>query len=130
MLNGDVHEKRNESSPAAIVCPYAAGYEKYPKYFCKGIYKDCETLIESDGQNSWTLKGRLSLHDNTEINKFVVTFSNLTLGDAGQYGCGVKVTGQDPFTVVHLTVMTGTGSMLYFDVNYLHFGFIVMELMN
>lgn len=108
VLNDNVYENGSEGSAAVIQCPYTAKYKTYPKYFCK-VYIDCKTLIKTDGQTAWTFGGRLSLHDNTEKNTFVVTINNLSIGDEGQYGCGVKITGQDLFTVVHLTVRKGMG---------------------
>lgn len=108
-LQYDISEEGSEGSTAVILCSYPARYKTYPKYFCRGIYKDCKTLIKSDGQNPWILNGRLSLNDNTEKNMFAVTITNLSKGDTGRYGCGVEVIEQDPFTVVHLTVMKGTG---------------------
>lgn len=108
MLNNDVHETGSEGLAAVIQCPYDARYQTYTKYFCKGIYKDCETLIKSDSKNSLVFKERLSLHDNTEKNMIVVTISNLRTADTGRYGCAVEITGRDPFTVVHLTVMKST----------------------
>ncbi|XP_026768023.3 uncharacterized protein LOC113525652 isoform X2 [Pangasianodon hypophthalmus] len=105
MLNDDVYETGSEGNAAVILCPYTARYKTYPKYFCKGIYKDCKTLIKTDGQKAWMFEGVLSLYDNTEKKMFVVTMNNLSIRDAGPYGCGVEITGQDPFTVVHLNVM-------------------------
>ncbi|MCI4394020.1 hypothetical protein PGIGA_G00164140 [Pangasianodon gigas] len=105
MLKDDVYETGSEGNAAVILCPYTAQYKTYPKYFCKGIYKDCKTLIKTDGQKAWMFEGGLSLYDNTEKKMFVVTMNNLSIRDAGPYGCGVEITGQDPFTVVHLNVM-------------------------
>ncbi|XP_027004071.2 polymeric immunoglobulin receptor-like [Tachysurus fulvidraco] len=105
MLNDVVYDKGSEGESAVINCSYAAQYKTSHKYFCKGIQEDCKTLIKSDGQNEWTLEGRLSLHDNKEKNIFVVNINNLSSEDSGRYGCGVEITGQDLITVVHLTVM-------------------------
>ncbi|XP_060755243.1 CMRF35-like molecule 5 [Neoarius graeffei] len=112
VLNDDVYENEREGSAAVIQCPYAANYKTYPKYFCKGVSIDCKTLLETDGQTDWMLQGRLSLYDNTEKSMFVVTINNLSIVDEGQYGCGVKITGQDLFTVVHLTVRKGLKKQL------------------
>ncbi|KAF5906486.1 polymeric immunoglobulin receptor-like, partial [Clarias magur] len=105
VLNVAVNEKGNEGSAAVVHCPYNATYTHYPKYFCKGPKRECKTLIKTDDLGSWVYKGRLSLNDNTERNKFVVTISNLSLEDEGQYGCGVSVSGPDLFIVVNLTVI-------------------------
>ncbi|KAF4075484.1 hypothetical protein AMELA_G00234970 [Ameiurus melas] len=104
VLNNEIYEVGIEDGAAVIKCHYSASHQPYTKYFCKGIQKDCKTLIKTDDQNPWTFEGRLSLFDNTEISMFVVNINNLSLGDHGQYGCGVNITGQGLFTVVHLTV--------------------------
>ncbi|KAM9454808.1 uncharacterized protein Hap1MRO34_020590 isoform 2-T2 [Clarias gariepinus] len=105
VLNVAVNEEGKEGSAAVIYCPYNATYTNYPKYFCKGPKKKCKTLMKTDDWESWVFKGRLSLHDNTEENKFVVSFNNLTQEDEGEYGCGVNVSGPDLFIVVKLTVI-------------------------
>lgn len=107
MLNDEVHEVGIEDGAAVIKCHYTASYQPYPKYFCKGIYEDCKTLIKSDSRIPWTFEGRLSLFDDTEKSMFVVNINNLSLGDHGKYGCVVNITEQDLFTVVHLTVRKG-----------------------
>lgn len=107
MLNDEVHEVGIEDGAAVIKCHYTASYQPYTKYFCRGIYEDCKTLIKSDSRNPWTFEGRLSLFDDTEKSMFVVNINNLSLGDHGKYGCGVNITEQDLFTVIHLTVRKG-----------------------
>ncbi|KAG9262772.1 CMRF35-like molecule 9 [Astyanax mexicanus] len=103
-----VHEKikvtETEHNTAIIQCPYTEGFEDYPKYFCKGIYKDCRIIIKTDGKERWKYEGRFSLADDTDKKKIVVAFSNLSMNDAGPYACGIEITGPDPFTVVYLTV--------------------------
>ncbi|XP_058236833.1 uncharacterized protein LOC131347019 isoform X1 [Hemibagrus wyckioides] len=105
MLNDGVHEEGREGNSAVIRCSYAEQYKTSPKYFCKKNHEHCETLLKTDGQNDWKLEGRLTLFDNKEKNVFVVNIGNLSVQDAGRYGCGVETTGQDLITVVHLTVM-------------------------
>ncbi|KAI5089701.1 polymeric immunoglobulin receptor-like [Silurus meridionalis] len=105
LLNAEVYERGSEGEAAVIKCPYREHYKKFPKYFCKGTYKQCQTLIKTDGKTEWVIDGNLSLNDNKEKNMFVVTINNLRAGDTGRYGCGIEITGQDPFTVVHLTVI-------------------------
>ncbi|KAI5616345.1 polymeric immunoglobulin receptor-like [Silurus asotus] len=112
LLNAEVYEMGSEDEAAVIKCPYREQYKTYPKYFCKGIYKQCRTLIETDGKTEWVIEGNLSLNDNKEKNMFVVTISNLSAGDTGTYGCGFEITGQDPFTVVHLMVMKAVPSVM------------------
>ncbi|KAL6482262.1 hypothetical protein MHYP_G00103420 [Metynnis hypsauchen] len=104
MLHYEITETGTEGNIAVITCPYGQGYESYTKYFCKGIYKVCETLIKTNGKDSWTYKDRISLTDDTEQKKLMVTISDLRMEDAGQYGCGIEITGRDGFTLVHLKV--------------------------
>ncbi|KAL6482084.1 hypothetical protein MHYP_G00101640 [Metynnis hypsauchen] len=104
MLRDEITETGTEGNVAVITCPYGEGYESYTKYFCKGTYKDCETLIKTNGKDSWTYKDRISLNDNTEQKKLILAIRDLRMEDAGQYGCGIESTGRDPFTLVHLKV--------------------------
>ncbi|XP_072513824.1 uncharacterized protein [Salminus brasiliensis] len=109
VVSGEVCEeikvRVTEHKTAVIPCPYAKGYEDYPKYFCKGIYKDCANLIRSNGKDMWTYEGRFSLADDTEKKKVVAYMANLSMEDAGPYGCGIETKWRDPFTVVYLTVI-------------------------
>ncbi|XP_036413338.1 CMRF35-like molecule 1 [Colossoma macropomum] len=105
MLHDEITETGTEGNVAVITCPYSTGYESYTKYFCKGGYSDCVTLIKSNGKEPWTYKGRIIMNDNTEQKKLVVTISDLRMEDAGNYGCGIESTGRDPFTLVHLKVI-------------------------
>ncbi|KAL7845269.1 hypothetical protein AOLI_G00234610 [Acnodon oligacanthus] len=107
MLRDEITETGTEGNIAIITCPYGQGYESYTKYFCKGIYKDCVTLVQTNGKNSWTHRDRTSMHDNTEQKKLVVTVSDLRMEDAGDYGCGIEKIGNDRFTLVHLEVLKG-----------------------
>ncbi|KAG7316130.1 hypothetical protein KOW79_020996 [Hemibagrus wyckioides] len=72
----------------------------------------CWALLVRGEENDWKLEGRLTLFDNKEKNVFVVNIGNLSVQDAGRYGCGVETTGQDLITVVHLTVMKAVPSVV------------------
>ncbi|KAL6482082.1 hypothetical protein MHYP_G00101620 [Metynnis hypsauchen] len=116
MLRDEITETGTEGNVAVITCPYGQGYESYTKYFCKATYRDCETLIKSNRKDSWTYKDRLSLNDNIEQKKLVVTISDLRMENSGNYGCGIEVTGYDPFTLVHLKVNKAVVSgMLHYE---------------
>ncbi|XP_036412990.1 CMRF35-like molecule 3 isoform X2 [Colossoma macropomum] len=104
MLHDEITETGTDGNVAVITCPYSTGYESYTKYFCKGGYLHCVTLIKSHGMDSFTYKGRIIMNDNTEQKKLVVTISDLRMEDAGDYGCGIELTGRDPFTLVRLKV--------------------------
>ncbi|KAF7689240.1 hypothetical protein HF521_012593 [Silurus meridionalis] len=88
LLNAEVYERGSEGEAAVIKCPYREHYKSFPNI-----------------STEWVIDGNLSLNDNKEKNMFVVTINNLRAGDTGRYGCGIEITGQDPFTVVHLTVI-------------------------
>ncbi|XP_037399735.1 uncharacterized protein LOC119264820 isoform X1 [Pygocentrus nattereri] len=105
MLHVEITETGTEGNIAVILCPYSKVYESYTKYFCKGLYKDCETLLKSNGKDFWTSKDRIIMNDDTEQKKLVVTIRDLRMEDAGDYGCGIETTGRDPFTLVHLKVI-------------------------
>ncbi|XP_066518320.1 CMRF35-like molecule 1 [Hoplias malabaricus] len=104
MIHDEVKETGTEGSAAVIHCPYTKGYETYIKYFCKGVHKNCTTLLQTNGEDSWRREGRLSLNDNKEQRLIVATIRDLRMEDTGPYGCGIERIGQDPFTLVRLTV--------------------------
>ncbi|XP_066506512.1 CMRF35-like molecule 1 [Hoplias malabaricus] len=104
MIHEEVKETGTEGSAAVIHCPYTKGYETYIKYFCKGVYTNCTTLLQTNGEDSWRHEGRLSLTDSKEQRLIVVTIRDLRMEDTGPYGCGIERIGQDPFTLVRLTV--------------------------
>ncbi|XP_062865663.1 CMRF35-like molecule 1 [Trichomycterus rosablanca] len=54
------------------------------------ILGSCRTLIESDGTEIQTFKYNMSLYDETEKTRFVVTITNLSMEDSGLYGCGIN----------------------------------------
>ncbi|KAG5278085.1 hypothetical protein AALO_G00095020 [Alosa alosa] len=95
-----------EDRDAVINCPSQKGYELYPKYLLKGVYKDSVEMIRSHGRAEWTHRGRVCLQDKKDTNIFIVTIHNLTLEDAGTYGCGVDRWGEDFYTTVNLIVVS------------------------
>ncbi|XP_041961043.1 uncharacterized protein LOC121719457 isoform X3 [Alosa sapidissima] len=95
-----------EDRDAVINCPSQKGYELYPKYLLKGVYKYSVEMIRSDGQAEWTHRGRVSLQDKKDTNIFIVTIHNLTLEDAGTYECGADRWGEDVYTTVNLIVVS------------------------
>ncbi|XP_066516713.1 polymeric immunoglobulin receptor-like [Hoplias malabaricus] len=117
MLHEEITETGTEGRAAVIHCPYTEGYETYVKYFCKGVYKHCTTLMQTNREVNQTYKGRFTLTDNKDERQIVVTISDLRMEDTGLYGCGIEKVGHDPFTVVHLTVnKVLSDSMLYEEV--------------
>ncbi|XP_062395813.1 CMRF35-like molecule 8 [Sardina pilchardus] len=100
----DITVNGNEGGNAVINCLSQKGYESYSKYLLKGEYKDRVDVIRSDGQAVLTHRGRVSLQDKKDTNKFIVTIRNLTIEDAGTYGCGVDKWFEDLYTTVKLTV--------------------------
>ncbi|XP_062388298.1 CMRF35-like molecule 6 [Sardina pilchardus] len=94
-----------EGANAVISCPYQKGYESYPKYLLKGECKDGVEIIRSTDGQEWTLKEKFSLQDK---NNFTATIRNLTVKDAGIYGCGVDKQGTYFFTRTKLIVGTST----------------------
>ncbi|XP_052474176.1 CMRF35-like molecule 1 isoform X1 [Carassius gibelio] len=83
----DIRVTGTEGGQVTITCPYAKGYEKYNKYFKKGAYKQNIILIESNGGEWSVFDGRFSLRDDHQMRTFTVIIRNLSLADAGPYGC-------------------------------------------
>uniref|UniRef100_A0A8C4W9B2 Ig-like domain-containing protein n=1 Tax=Gopherus evgoodei TaxID=1825980 RepID=A0A8C4W9B2_9SAUR len=108
---GAVHGPAGGS--VAVRCRYWAGYEDYPKFWCReggliGLF--CSGglhIVETDGSEVEVTRGRVSVRDERTQRTFTVTVENLTLADAGTYHCGVERTGPDLRDTVELTVSPG-----------------------
>ncbi|XP_071399564.1 polymeric immunoglobulin receptor-like [Centroberyx affinis] len=89
-----------------ISCPYDSGYERYTKYFKRGIYNQRRAVIQTSEKQGtkWTRKGRYGLYDDISRRILLVTISDLTLEDAGTYWCEIDAYLYDPKTEVMLTV--------------------------
>ena len=98
-----------EGGQVHISCPYGSGYEKYPKYFKKGIYAYRKTVIKStDTLGKQRIQDRkYDLYDDTEKRILHVTIYNLNLQDAGTYWCEIDAYGFDPITEIELKVHKG-----------------------
>ncbi|XP_030390028.1 CMRF35-like molecule 4 [Gopherus evgoodei] len=100
----------------AVRCWYRAGYEDYPKFWCReglvGNFRCSDGLhiIETNGSEVEVTRGRVSIRDGHTQRVFTVTVENLTPADAGRYHCGVGKTGPDLRATVELTVSPATSS--------------------
>ncbi|RXN07879.1 polymeric immunoglobulin receptor-like protein [Labeo rohita] len=79
-----------EGDSAEIKCPYDAKYEKKIKHLCKGkcFTEDAQNIIRSDENH--VKKPKVSIKDDTELNLFTMTMTELRAEDAGKYWCAVK----------------------------------------
>ncbi|XP_048051027.1 polymeric immunoglobulin receptor-like isoform X2 [Megalobrama amblycephala] len=77
-----------EGDSSEIKCPYNAKHSREVKHLCKGkcFTKDAQNIIRSNEVN----KPRISAKDETELNLFTVTLSELRAEDAGIYWCAVR----------------------------------------
>ncbi|XP_076118389.1 CMRF35-like molecule 7 [Alosa pseudoharengus] len=103
----EITVRGHEGGNGIINCTYQKGYESYIKYLWKGEFKDGVDVIRSNGWAEWTYRGRVSLQDKKNEKDrgiFTVTIRNLTLEDAGTYGCGVDRWLEDLYTIVKLIV--------------------------
>ncbi|XP_050957376.1 polymeric immunoglobulin receptor isoform X9 [Labeo rohita] len=77
-----------EGDSAEIKCPYDAKYAKEIKHLCKGkcFTEDAQNIISSDEDK----KLKISVKNDTELNLFTVTMTELRAEDAGKYWCAVK----------------------------------------
>ncbi|RXN38348.1 polymeric immunoglobulin receptor-like protein [Labeo rohita] len=79
-----------EGDSAEIKCPYDAKYAREIKHLCKGkcFTEDAQNIIRSDEDH--VKKPKISVKDDTELNLFTVTMTELRAEDAGKYWCAVK----------------------------------------
>ncbi|KAL1281499.1 hypothetical protein QQF64_000302 [Cirrhinus molitorella] len=81
---------RRKGDSAEMKCPYDANHTKEIKHLCKGqcFTQDAQTIIQSDEDH--VKKTNISVKDDTELNLFTVTITDLRAEDAGKYWCAVK----------------------------------------
>ncbi|KAK2909505.1 hypothetical protein Q8A67_005342 [Cirrhinus molitorella] len=81
---------RREGDSAEIKCPYDTNHAKEIKQLCKGkcFTQDAQYIIRSDEDNG--KKTKISVKNDTELNLFTVTITDLRAEDAGKYWCAVK----------------------------------------
>ncbi|KAM9769448.1 polymeric immunoglobulin receptor-like isoform 2-T2 [Menidia menidia] len=93
----------HEGHAASLSCPYESQYGKSLKYLCRGNQPSAclqQAVITSYSPQN----GRFTLTDDA-TSSFTVNISGLTVGDSGQYLCGVhRDTQLDVFSAVHLEV--------------------------
>ncbi|XP_026120483.1 polymeric immunoglobulin receptor-like isoform X2 [Carassius auratus] len=106
-----------EGDSVQIQCPYDEKHtkekclrsgtclSKVVKYLCKGkcFTKDAQMIIQSDKGN--VKNPRISVKDDTELNLFTVTMTELRAEDAGKYWCAEESSGSFIFTEVQLHVI-------------------------
>ncbi|RXN11632.1 polymeric immunoglobulin receptor-like protein [Labeo rohita] len=91
-----------EGEQVTIKCPYDHGYENSYKYFYKGLYRDNNVILKSYGAESSVFNGRFSLRDDHQMRSFTVTIRNLSMEDAGPYGC---IAGWGEYKQIQLNVI-------------------------
>ncbi|CAM4455130.1 unnamed protein product [Leuciscus chuanchicus] len=79
-----------EGDSSEIKCPYDENHSTEVKHLCKGkcFTKDAQNIIRSD--EAHVNNPKISVKDDTELNLFTVTLSDLRAEDAGIYWCAVK----------------------------------------
>ncbi|XP_049428714.1 CMRF35-like molecule 8 isoform X2 [Epinephelus fuscoguttatus] len=89
-----------------ILCSYDSGYEKYPKYFSKGIYAKRRTIFKITGNMCKEKPQERKYYscDDTKKRILNVTIYKLTLNDAGTYWCEIDAYFYDPKTEIELKV--------------------------
>ncbi|RXN11633.1 CMRF35-like molecule 1 [Labeo rohita] len=98
----DITVRGTEGEQVTIICPYDHGYENSKKYFYKGLYRDNNVILTSYGGESSVFNGRFSLRDDHQMRSFTVTIRNLSMEDAGPYGC---VAGWGEYKQIQLNVI-------------------------
>ncbi|CAM4455187.1 unnamed protein product [Leuciscus chuanchicus] len=79
-----------EGDSSEIKCPYDENHSTEIKHLCKGkcFTKDAKKIIQSD--EAHVNNPKISVKNETELNLFTVTLSDLRAEDAGIYWCAVK----------------------------------------
>uniref|UniRef100_A0A8C2BNT2 Immunoglobulin domain-containing protein n=1 Tax=Cyprinus carpio TaxID=7962 RepID=A0A8C2BNT2_CYPCA len=93
-----------EGGQVFLNCPYAEGYENSYKYFYKGLLRDNNLILKSDGRASSVSEGRFSLRDDHQKRLLTLIIRNLSMTDAGEYNCGAGWWGGD-YKLIQLNVI-------------------------
>uniref|UniRef100_A0A8P4G102 Immunoglobulin V-set domain-containing protein n=1 Tax=Dicentrarchus labrax TaxID=13489 RepID=A0A8P4G102_DICLA len=88
---GLIHLFGYEGRDVNVSCPYGEGYESYEKYLCRNDCGNDDVLITTTG----AAKNKYSIHDDQKKRVLTATISDLSSTDAGNYRCGVTITGYD-----------------------------------
>ncbi|KAM9245280.1 LOW QUALITY PROTEIN: transmembrane domain-containing protein TMIGD3-like [Dugong dugon] len=102
-------EKVKESfalDTASAICNYDAHYKDYPKYWCRGYFRDYCNIIAFTPNST----GRVALRDTG--NQLIVTVSCLTKEDTGWYWCGIQRDfARDDMDFTELVVTDNRGAL-------------------
>ncbi|XP_062396199.1 CMRF35-like molecule 5 [Sardina pilchardus] len=93
-----------EGGRVELTCPYPVEHIFTQKYLCREPCGRSDVLITSGKNGNGERKGRYLTVDTTSANTFSVIISNLRLGDAGVYYCGLNQWGEDTLVKVVLAV--------------------------
>ncbi len=101
---------RREGDPVEIRCSYDEKYSTEIKHLCKEkcFTRDAQNIIRSDEDH--IKKTKISVKDDTELNLFIVTITDLRAEDAGKYWCSVKDVFNLPF---ELMIIMKDGEAVY-----------------
>ncbi|XP_051848994.1 transmembrane and immunoglobulin domain containing 3 isoform X1 [Antechinus flavipes] len=83
VMDGKVKEAFVQDK-ASVTCSYDPYYKNYPKYWCKGYYRNYCNVIASTPNST----NRVSLKDTGM--QFIITLTCLTKEDTGWYWCGIQ----------------------------------------
>ncbi|NWU62796.1 PIGR protein, partial [Pterocles burchelli] len=77
------------------------------KYWCRESAKGCITIVSTSGYTATGYQGKVSIVDDPQAESFQINLTQLTLGDAGTYQCGVGINGRGLSFKVSLDVSEG-----------------------
>ncbi|XP_043856063.1 adenosine receptor A3 isoform X4 [Dromiciops gliroides] len=83
VIDGKVKEAFVQDK-ASVTCSYDPYYKDYPKYWCKGYYRNyCNVIVSTPNSTN-----RVFLKDTGM--QFIITLTCLTKEDTGWYWCGIQ----------------------------------------
>uniref|UniRef100_K7G502 Immunoglobulin V-set domain-containing protein n=1 Tax=Pelodiscus sinensis TaxID=13735 RepID=K7G502_PELSI len=92
----------------SVQCQYKERYQKYKKYWCRGIFLfSCSIVIQTEGSEEKLAGNRVSIHDNHTQSTFTVTMESLAWNDTDTYWCGIDRPGFDSMINVNVLVFSG-----------------------
>lgn len=104
-LLAPVAETGRERASLTVECRYKQRWQNYVKYWCRGPWKTCSTLVSTTASELEVKKDRVSIKDDQKRCVFTVTMEELRRDDADIYWCGIQKSGNDLWAKVTVNVV-------------------------
>ncbi|XP_006896476.1 PREDICTED: CMRF35-like molecule 7-like [Elephantulus edwardii] len=104
-LSGPSDVSGPKTGTLTVECNYEEGWETYSKWWCRGArWQVCKILVKTTGSEEVVKKDRITIRDNQQDRKFIVTMEKFGKSDEDFYWCGIERTGVDLGVQVKMSI--------------------------